>query len=52
MLVAEKEASAMAFDNSQTQTGAAYGVDQPNFGLVDASQPYYQVFYLCISFSM
>ncbi|XP_062173847.1 protein transport protein SEC31 homolog B [Alnus glutinosa] len=38
----EKEASAMAFDNSQTQTGAVYGVDQSNFGLVDASQPYYQ----------
>ncbi len=27
MLVAEKEARATAFDNSQTQTGAVYGVE-------------------------
>jgi hypothetical protein len=32
----------MAFENSQTHGGAVYGADQSNFGLVDASQSYYQ----------
>jgi hypothetical protein len=52
MFVAEKEARAMAFENPQTQTGAVYAGGQSNYGVVDASQPYYQVFYLCICFSM
>lgn len=52
MFVAEKEARAMASENPQTQYGAAYAGGQSNYGVVDASQQYYQVFYLCISFSM
>jgi hypothetical protein len=50
LFVAEKETRAMAFENSQTQSAAVYGAEQSNFGLVDGSQTYYQVFYLCISF--
>ncbi|KAE8038305.1 hypothetical protein FH972_010830 [Carpinus fangiana] len=32
----------MAFENPQTQTEAVYAGGQSNYGVVDASQPYYQ----------
>ncbi|XP_057976811.1 protein transport protein SEC31 homolog B [Malania oleifera] len=38
----EPEPKTVSFENFQAQSGTVYGAGQSNFGVVEASQPYYQ----------